>query len=355
MMRRADPKAWAVALAAGLVLNSAAMADETSLSTPLRFVKPREVSVTPRDELTGQLFPNKLVPLGFEMGGKVMAIKVQRGDVVKAGQSLALLDAEIADAQVAQAEAGLAAAEAGADIASDLAGRNVKLEAEGSVSEVQSKGATTQSKQAQAQVLIAKAGLIQARAARRKHELKSPMNGVVVDITTEVGMTVGPGIPFFIVQQVDPLIMKTTVSELMRGALKPGAKVKLYSIGGVAMTEEATIRVVIPTADPNTRRVPVEITVPNADGRFVANTLARVQLAVGVAQKAVVIPSTALGTQGGEHVFKVDDKGALRRVPVTVVERSPREVTVASAESLAQIVDYPTSSLIDGTVVPVAR
>ena len=61
--------------------------------------------------------------------------------------------------------------------------------------------------------------------------------------------------------------------------------------------------------------------------------------------------STALGTTGGEHVFAVDESGALRRVPVKVMERGNTTVTITTQTPVTQVVDYPTSALVEGTKV----
>jgi RND family efflux transporter MFP subunit len=340
------------ALLSLVVLVSTAHADELSLkasATAPRVVKVRPVTAVARDEATGALFPSRLGPWGFEFGGRLLRTRVQKGDVVKEGQLLGQLDPEIVDAQVAGAEAAVAAAEAGAEMATDVAARNEKLKAEGSVSDVQSKGATTTSKQAQAQLLAAKAQLAQARAARKRHDLKAMFSGTVIDAPEQVGGMVGPGLPVYIVQQLDPLILKITIAESARANVKPGMKVKVTSIGSGAFTELAEVKVVLASADPQTRRIPVEISVPNADGRFVANTLARAVLPMGDAQSALAVPASALGTSGGEHLWSVGPDGLLRRVPVKVIERTGKEVIVASPEPLAQVVDNPGSSLVEGT------
>jgi len=317
----------------------------------LKYVKATPVKTTSKDSYTGQLFPSKLLPMGFEVGGRLAVSRVSKGDLVKAGQPLGSLDTEIIDAQVAQAQAGVEAAEAGAAMATDVAGRQEKLKDEGSVSDVQSRGAVTQSKQAQAQLLMAKAQLAQAQAGRRKHDLRALFPGTVIDAPDNVGGMVGPGMPVYIVMQLDPLTLKTTIPENVRAAVKPGLKVHVESIGSTAATEDAVVKVVINSADPATRRIPVEITVPNADGRFVANTLARTTLPLGEERQAYLIPSTALGTTGGEHVFTVDSGGALKRVPVTVLERTATQATIATPEKLGDLVDFPTSALVDGTRV----
>jgi membrane fusion protein (multidrug efflux system) len=335
-----------------------AVAGETSLKpqgAPLKITRARPVTSTAKDEITGSLFSSKLGALGFEVGGRLMKTRVQKGEVVKEGALLGQLDPEIVDAQVAGAEAAVVAAEAGAEMATDMAARNEKLKAEGSVSDVQSKGANTTSKQAQAQLLGAKAQLSQAKAARRRHDLKAPFAGTVIDAPDQIGGLVGPGMPVYIIQQLDPLILQTTITEDARELVKAGVKVKVSSVGGRATTNDAVVKVVLASADPQTRRVPIEILVPNSDGRFVANTLARAVLPMGSAQNAVAIPATALGTNGGEHVWAVGPDSQLKRVPVKVLERVGKEVILAPSEPVEQIIDYPTSALVEGTKVTASR
>ncbi len=345
---------WVGLALAGL----SAFAGETSLKpqgAPLKITKVRPVSSTAKDEITGSLFSSKLGALGFEVGGRLMKTRVQKGERVKEGALLGQLDPEIVDAQVAGAEAAVIAAEAGAEMAADVAARQEKLKAEGSVSDVQSKGATTTSKQAQAQLLGAKAQLAQARAARRRHDLKAPFAGTVVDAPDQIGGMVGPGMPVYIIQQLDPLILKTTITEDARDLVKPGVKVKVSSVGGKAVTNDAVVKVVLASADPQTRRIPVEISVPNPEGKFVANTLARAVLPMGGAQQAVAIPATALGTNGGEHVWAVGPDSQLKRVPVKVLERLGKEIVINPSEPVEQIIDYPTSALVEGTKVTASR
>jgi RND family efflux transporter MFP subunit len=247
-----------------------------------------------REEVTGTLFPSQALQLGFEVGGRLESVRVKKGQAVKEGQVLAQLNAEISDAQLAQAQAG-----------------------------------------------------------RRKHDLKAPFSGTIVDAPEQVGAIVGPGVPMFSVENLDTLLLKTTVAESARSRLKPGTKVRVEIVGGGASTDEAVIRTIIPSADPATRRIPVDVLVPNKDGRFVANTLARVILPLGEAQDAQVIPSTALSSSGGDHVFVVATTGEVHRVAVQVLERGTREVVVKASAPLDKVVEYHSPSLAEGTRVSV--
>ena len=339
-------------LIAAAVLVALPVLAEGPITAPrVRIVAARPVTATTREAVTGQLGPSRLLPLGFEVGGRLIVSKASRGDLVKAGQSLGNLDTEIINAQVAQAEAGLMAAEAGAALALDVAARNEKLRVEGSVSEIQFKQTDAQAKGAKAQVAQAQAGLAQARAGQRRHFLSAPFAATVVDAPDNTGGMVGPGTPVWILMQLDPLILKVTVPEKIRESIKAGLKVRVEATGSGAASDDAVVKVVLPSADPQTRRVPLEITVPNSDGRFVANTLARVFISLGEPKPAVVIPSTALGTTGGEHVFAVDESGSLKKVQVKVMERGNTTVTVTTQIPVTQVVDYPTSALVDGTKV----
>jgi membrane fusion protein, multidrug efflux system len=243
-----------------------------------------------KEVLTGTLAPAKTLPLGFEVGGRLALTRVAKGDIVKVGQLLGALDPEIVDAQVAQAEAAVMAAEAAATLALEVAGKNDKLKNEGSVSDLQNRQADTQAKAAQAQVLQAKAGLAQAKAARRRHELRASLSGVLVEAPEQAGFLVAPGTPLYVIQQVDSLVLKTTVAESLRDALKIGMTVRVESVGSKAVTESATLKLILPSADPQSRRVPVEFVVPNREGRFTANTLARAVLSVGGARTTLVAP-----------------------------------------------------------------
>ncbi|NPC75943.1 efflux RND transporter periplasmic adaptor subunit [Corallococcus exiguus] len=331
---------------------AAAAAGQDKPAPAVKVVSARGVQASQSEEVTGTLYPAQGLQVGFEVGGRLESVRAQKGQAVKKGDTLAQLNSEIVDAQVAGAEAAVAAAEAGASIAKDAAERTEKLSTGGGVSDQQHKNAVAAAAQAQAQVMAAKAQLAQARAARRRHDLKAPFAGTLIESPDQTGATVGPGSALFTLEQLDTLIFRTTVAEGARALLKPGTKVRVAALGNGASTDEAVVRTILPSADPTTRRIPVEIAVPNADGRFVAHTLARAMLKLGETQDAQALPTTALSSSNGDHVLVVSD-GSLQRVDVQVLERRDREVVVRAATALQQVVDFPTPSLTPGTRVSV--
>jgi len=349
----------AMGVAAATLPLSGCEADSASAPAPattrgppsVTLATPRAVQAALREEVTGTLFPSQCLQVGFEVGGRLEKLRVKKGDQVQAGQVLALLNAEISDAQVAQAQAAVAAAEVAASMATDVAERNVRLQEAGSVSDLQNRTTSTQARQAEAQLLAARAQLSQARSGRRRHDLKAPFAGTVIDAPEQVGAVVGPGVPLFSVENLDTLLLKTTVAESARAWLRPGTRVRVEMVGGGASTDEAVIRTILPSADPATRRIPVDVTVPNKDGRLVAHTLARVVFPLGGSQEAQAVPSTALSASGGDHVLVVDSSSQVRRVAVQVVERRAREVVVKAGTPLDKVIEYAAPALIEGTPV----
>lgn len=319
----------------------------------VKLAESRATQGTQSEEVTGTLYPAQALQLGFEVGGRLESVLVKKGQGVKKGQVLGTLNVEIADAQVVQAEAAVAAAQAGAAMAEDVAGRNAKLQEQGSVSDLQNRTSSASSQQAKAQLLAAQAQLAQAKAARRRHELKAPFAGTVIDAPEQTGATVAPGLALFTLEALDTLVLKTTVAQAARTVLKPGGKVRVEAIAGTSSSDAAVVSLILPSADPATRRIPVEISVPNTDGRFVAHTLARAVLSVGEQQALQVLPASALSSTNGDHVYVVSPSGEARRVDVQVIERRAREVVVKAAAALDKVIDYPASGLQDGSKVSV--
>lgn len=83
--------------------------------TPLMTVAVGRADVRKTVSLSGTVKAVNDVTLGFERGGRVAAVAARVGDRVKAGQAIASLDASDLGAQLAQAQAAVAAAQARLD------------------------------------------------------------------------------------------------------------------------------------------------------------------------------------------------------------------------------------------------
>ena len=81
-------------------------------------------------------------------------------------------------------------------------------------------------------------------------------------------------------------------------------------------------------------------------------SLARAVLPMGSVEDALAVPSSALSSQGGDHVYVVAGE-SVRRIPVQVLERGARQVVFKAPQPIELVVDYPAADLVDGARVSV--
>ena len=225
--------------------------------------------------INGDLKPSQSAELSFKAGGQLIAKRVERGDTVRAGAVLGQLSDVEAQAQLAQAEAAVAMAKAQTAIAEDQAKRIETLRASDAAPGNAAVATKLQVEAAQAGVRQAEAATALARANVANHVLRAPFDGVVTRVPDGIGGTVGPGYPVFRLEKLDPLLMVGTIPESALVQVNPGDPVTLLTDG---RTAQGTVKAVIHSLEPVSRRVPVEILVPNPDGTLVAGSYVRARI-----------------------------------------------------------------------------
>ena len=125
------------------------------------------------------------------------------------------------------------------------------------------------------------------------------------------------GNPVLQIQQISPVKMNINVSENQFTKVKAGmsAKVRLEVFDGEEFNGKVTL--VYPTIDARTHTFPVEVSLPNANGKVRPGMYARVTMNYGTV-KHVVVPDNAIIKQQGSgdrfvYIYK-DGKVAYRRV-----------------------------------------
>lgn len=301
---------------------------EQGKKAPPVLVTPKPGPATEILRLTGTLKPEAEVSLGFKVPGRVIELMAKRGDLVKAGQALARIDARDFEAQLAQADAGRKAAEAQRSIATD-AYRRVK--------QLQEAGAATEQQMVQAsgQASAISASIEQAGAAKRYLEvikgetrLFAPIDGVVVTAPTAPGFVVQVmSAPVFTIQKLDNVKFTGHLTDKDAARIKAGMAFEVESeAGNIA---KGTLDTVIPSVDMMTRRVPIEGTVPNADGKLFAGSMveARIELA---SQPSLAIPTSCLLTGPVPSVLVVGADNKLQRRELVVVRTDRDQLLVKS-------------------------
>ncbi len=289
----------------------------------VRFLVPEKVRFTARVEATGVLKAREASQLAFPIAGTLRSVPVRRGQVVALGQPLALLDADVIRAAVAQAEASLAATRAQARLSQDAFERSRRLRAQESISESQFVQAEGQRDLTDAQVRASEASLRQAQVNLEKHTLKAPFAGVVTKVPDGTGIAVAAGQVLVAVEANRLLVLDTTLTQDEAAPLRVGQPVEVVIAETGARASGAAIRLVLPSVDPGTGRVPVEVSVPNGDGRLLPHAFARATFPRGAERDAWKVPVASLVQRDGAvAVWVAGTEGRAHQQPVKLLEQS---------------------------------
>jgi RND family efflux transporter MFP subunit len=325
-----------------------------------RLVAPERVRYQPRVIVTGTLVARQTAPLGPSVGGTLLRVAVKRGQEVRQGALLLSLDDGAALAARRQAEAGVAAGRAQLSLAEDALARVERIRHEEGASEAQVFQARSQRDLAQAQLAAAEAQLDLARVNLSHHHLIAPFPGVVTRIPDGVGVTVAAGTPLVAIATTRQLVLQTSLTQEDAAGLSPGANATVSVASTGAHSSDAVVSVVVPAVDPATNRVPVEIDVPNADGRFLANAFARAELIGAAARDAWRVPAAALVQRGGGYaVWVAGPDGAAQALPVRKLGEEGASAIVQPEAGTwpagLRVVEAPPIGIAEGTPLAEVR
>jgi HlyD family secretion protein len=175
---------------------------------------------------TGTLNPVGLVNIGTQVSGTLNEVSVDFNSPVKKGQLLAKIDDTLIRASINQATASLGAAQAQLALAESTHTRNTKLVAQGFLSAATLDQSRQALDAARAQIQVNQAQLDRAKADLNNTLIRSPIDGVVIKRTADLGQTVAASFQtpnlFQIARDLKKMQIDTNVSEADVGQLKEG-------------------------------------------------------------------------------------------------------------------------------------
>ncbi len=315
--------------------------------------QPQRTAVPVRLAANGNVAAWQEASIGAESNGlRLTDVRVNVGDVVKAGQVLATFSAETVQADVAQVRASLLEAQANAAEAAANADRARALQATGALSQQQIQQFTTAEKTAQARVEAAQATLNAQQLRLKYTQVVAPDSGVISARTATVGAVVGAGTELFRMVRKGRLEWRAEVTSTELRRIAPGAKVSVTAASGA--TAEGTVRMVAPTVDPQTRNALVYVDLP-AHTDFRAGMFARGEFALGNSD-ALTVPQEALVVRDGfSYVFVVGADQRVQQRKVQAGRRVADRVEVLTGlDANASVAVRGAGFLNDGDLVRVA-
>jgi membrane fusion protein, multidrug efflux system len=340
-LRPTVPAAINIMLSTSLLLVLAACSKEAPKKEDIRPVRAMVVGSSDIDvnaEFAGEVRPRVESRLGFRVGGKIIARKVDVGTTVKRGQVLMQLDPQDLQLSQTQARAALRAAETQRDLARAELKRYQELRSQNFVSQAVLDARKSAFASAQANVDAAKAGYSAQSNQAQYSTLVSDTDGVVTSISAEVGQVVSPGTPVVSVANTSEKEIVISLPEDKVDAMRKVQNVTVRMWANPTVAIPGKIREVSPVADPATRTYPVRVSIPGAGSDVKLGMTARVQFASTSATPQMRVPMTALFQEKSSTAVWVVEKGAVKLVPVQVGGTSGNDIVIASGIAPGQTI-----------------
>lgn len=276
--------------------------------------RPRSVALAEQLAANGDIAPWQEASIGADVNGLRLAeVRVNVGETVRKGQVLAVFDADLVEADRAQARATLAEAEAALIDASGNADRARAIAPSGAMSKQQVNQYLTAEKTAQARVKAARA-LVESQDLRLKHtQVLAPEAGVISARNATVGAVAAPGMELFRLISRGRLEWRAEVTAADLTRLKPDLRARVTLPDGGEV--QGTLRQLAPTVDPKTRYALVYVDLP-AGSAARAGMFAQGVFELGETEALTVPQETVVMRDGFAHVLVVgaDRRLSLKRV-----------------------------------------
>jgi multidrug efflux system membrane fusion protein len=278
-------------------------------------------SVAQWDEFTGRIEAIESAEIRPRVGGTITGVHFAEGGMVAKGDLLFTIDEREYRAAVASARADLARAEARRALAATELARSEKLIAAKAVSAGELEARVNESKQAEADLLAAKARLATAELNLSFTRVTAPIAGRVGVARLRTGNLVAPGEPVLTtIVSLDPVYVSfrgderayLRYQEMAREGSRPSSRttdnpVRVALANEEGFPHEGRMVFVDNAVDPATGTIFARAELPNPDGVFTPGLFARVQLLGSGEREALLIhPQAVLADQDRRFVYVAD-------------------------------------------------
>jgi multidrug efflux pump subunit AcrA (membrane-fusion protein) len=334
----------------------------------------------------GVLYARDQTPVTPKIQAPVQKFYVNRGDHVKEGQLLAVLEnrdlvAAAAEAKsavdqaesnlrniqgaavpeaVVKAQSDLEAARQARDAAKKVLESRQDLLRQGALARRQVDEAQVNYVQANSQFLAAqehlrtlesvgkqeqiKAGEAQVNSARAHNQsleaqaayarITSPMTGVVADRPLYAGEIASPGTPLLTIMDISRVVARVNIPQSQASVVRVGQPATIM-LTDSSQEIPGKVTVVSPATDPNSTTLQIWVEVPNPGERLKPGASVHAVLIAEAFKAATVVPAAAIlpGEEGGTAVLIVSKDSVAHKRQVTLGIREGDKVQVLAGVS----------------------
>lgn len=260
--------------------------------------------------------------VGAKVVGYLDSVLVDRGDVVKRGQLLALVRPSDLPDQLGAAKSAYQQAQAGVALAKANLDRAQKLAPQGVVSQQDLQQATTSAATAAGAEAAAQSQMEVIAVRLGETRLVAPFDGVITNRRLDPGALVGLAAspPVVTVARIDRVRVFVGATEREAPALKLGQDATLSLDAFPGRTFSGKVERLSPAFDPVTRTLDAEVQLDNSNGELRPGMYGRASVRTAVHTGALVVPVSSVVVSDGRAWVYVLQQGDVRTVARRIVK-----------------------------------
>ena len=303
------------------------------------------------------------VQVGSQVSGTIQSLGADFNSIVRKGQVLARLDPSLIQAEIERARANLLGAEAEVEQlnvqladaqtklgrANELAARQLIAKSDLDAAAIAQRTAEAQVKASAAQVTQARAALSQAQVNLQKTVITSPIDGIVISRSVDVGQTVAASLQaptlFTIAADLRQMQLKASIDESDLGSIKDGQAVTFHVDAypnDIFHGEVQQVRL-NPVIESNVVTYAAIVSAPNLQLKLKPGMTATLTVEVARRDNVLRVPSAALKFKPTASAL-----AALNQLVENSEGQSPRVRPVATAGSASPQGNHGTIWTYDG-------
>lgn len=301
--------------------------------------------------LLGNVMADRQSEVAANVSGRVLLTPIERGQSVKVGEALVMVDSKAASLSASAAAAQAQLADTQSSQASADCARAERLYAQGAMGKAEFDRQHTQCKaqELQANAARAQAGLSSKLAADAI--VRAPFSGVIGERYVNAGEYVMPNTRVASIYSLDSVRITISVPERGVALIRKDAPLDVQVAAYPGRVFPAIVEFVSPALRTMQRDLLVEARAQNPDGALKPGMFATIQVSLGD-EKVVTVPSEAIRAEGDvRRLFLARDGQAFEMVVRTGVTRDDRIVIYEELAPDTLVIVRPPAGLRDGAPI----